>query len=115
MNLKKIIKPILIGLAIVMGTAITIIIGFVVIVGSSFGLFDKKYNTTELVENFNNNKQQIYIARQYFNSIIPKYKKINIEFDGKKISRLEIYPIDTGRGSDLTTNFLDWNLSQKKN
>jgi len=114
MNSKKIIKPVLIIISVIIGLSIVLFVGYMVLIAAAFGDFDKNYNTKDLIENFNNNKQQIYLAKQYFNSIVPKYKKVSIEFDGKKISRFEIDPIDTGRGSDLTTNFLDWNLSPHK-
>jgi len=112
--MKKTVKTGIIGIAIIGGV---IGIAFLVIsfsIDSAFGLYDKVYSPNDLIKEFKNNKDHILSAKKYFNSITPKYKKIGIEFNGDKIARLEIDPVDTGRGSDLTTQFLDWNLSPKK-
>jgi hypothetical protein len=77
---------------------------------SAMGLFDKTYDTADLISNFNNKKKEIYEVKNYIKKIVPKYKNVAIEFESdNEIARLDIIPIDTGRGSDLT-GFTDWHL-----
>jgi hypothetical protein len=72
---------------------------------AAMGGFDKTYDKAALIENFNEKRADIYNLKHYFNKIVPKYKKVDVEFkDDNEIDRINIFPIDTGRGSDLTTS-----------
>jgi hypothetical protein len=113
MDKKKILKIVQITFLAVLVGGIICVVGYGVMLASVFGMFDKHYNLTELIENFNKNRTEIYEVRDYFKSIIPKYKMVDIEFDDDNIARLVISPVDTGKGSDLTLNFQDWNIPIK--
>ncbi|QHS57660.1 hypothetical protein GWR56_19705 [Mucilaginibacter sp. 14171R-50] len=93
-----------------------IILMFFIYVSSMFwdiGSSDETYNAASLIENFNNKQTEIYNAKKYFKSIVPKYKEVEIEFEGDKIERLVIMPQDTGRGSNTAVEFQDWNIPIK--
>lgn len=78
------------------------------------GAFDKTYSVAELTENFDKKRNEIYDARQYFNSITPKHQLIEIELsETGQIDRLFIDPPDTAK-LVMPAEFVDWNLSQKK-
>lgn len=101
-------------IAISVGIVISlVIIGVVIYVGmifSAMGLFDKTYDTADLISNYNSKRKEIYEVKNYINKITPKYKNVAVEFESNnEIARLDIIPIDTGRGSDLT-GFTDWHL-----
>lgn len=68
------------------------------------------YTTGELIESFNEKRKEIYEVKRYFEALAPVNKDVNIEFDGSEITRLEITPRDTGKGSNLAVEFLDWNI-----
>jgi hypothetical protein len=70
---------------------------------SAFGLFDKTYSVNDLINNYNERKAEIYEVKHYINKVKPKFKDIDIEFDGNNIG-LTIMPTDTGRGSDITVS-----------
>ncbi|WP_191191011.1 hypothetical protein [Mucilaginibacter pankratovii] len=84
-----------------------------------FGANDKTYSRQELIENFNAKQKEIYAAKHYFESIVLKGKKVDIEFDGDRITRLEVYPtidnahqdryaIDDSRRIDSIITALGW-------
>ncbi|MDB5124193.1 MAG: hypothetical protein JWP94_2322 [Mucilaginibacter sp.] len=112
---KKNFKPLLIVISAIIGVLIIGCIAWGIIVTYAFGGFDKTYNIDELVANYNKKSKEIKDVREYFNSIMPKHKKVDIEFeDIGKISRLEIESADTGKNVNLAPEFLDWNLSYQK-
>ncbi|MDF2434431.1 MAG: hypothetical protein JWP44_4062 [Mucilaginibacter sp.] len=96
-----------------MGTIVVVIGIYIVAVFNAMSFFDKRYDTSDLIKNFNEKRNEIYEVKNYINKIVPKYRNVDIEFNNdKEIGRLVIAPIDTGRGSDLTV-FEDWNLKIK--
>ncbi len=66
--LKNIFK----GILILLGIGLVIFIGYIVMIISAFGGFDKDYSVTELKENFEYKKTEIYELQKYFNEIVPK-------------------------------------------
>lgn len=48
---------------------------------SALGGFDKDYSVTELKENFEDKKTEIYEVKTYVNKIVPSNKLVHIEFD----------------------------------
>lgn len=59
------LKKILIGLLILIGVGILAIIFWILMIVSSFGGFDKDYSFTDLKENFEKNKKEIYELNRY--------------------------------------------------
>jgi hypothetical protein len=104
---KKIIKAIL----ILCGIGLVIFIGYFVVIISAFGGFDKDYSVTELKENFEKNKIEIYELKKYFNEIVPKNKYVEIEFDNDNtLTRFGIKPLDKTAGDPNGPMFLEWDL-----
>jgi hypothetical protein len=104
---KKIIKAIL----ILCGIGLVIFIGYFVVIISAFGGFDKDYSVTELKENFEKNKIEIYELKKYFNEIVPKNRYVEIEFDNDNtLTRFGIKPLDKTAGDPNGPMFLEWDL-----
>jgi hypothetical protein len=105
--LKRIIKWTL----ILFSAGLIIVIGYILYFLSAFGLFDKDYSVTELVDNFNKRQTEIYELKKYFNEIVPKDRFVDIEFEnGHKLSSLKIQPLDTTTGERVGQMFLEWDL-----
>lgn len=110
--MTKTIKQIITWTLIICGAGLLLYIGFVIFVAISFsnalGTFHTKQ---ELVDNYNNSKTQILELKKYFNSIIPKDKQVEIEFESdSKLSRFGISPLDTTTGEIIYPIFLEWDL-----
>jgi hypothetical protein len=75
--MKTILKVFLVLVAI----CFIIGIGFTILVGSAFGTFDKDYSINDLKENFNLKQTEIYELKTFINSVVPKDKSVDIEFD----------------------------------
>ncbi len=75
------LKKILIGISIVLGIGLLIFAGYIVMIISAFGGFDKDYSVTELKENFETKKTEIYEVKNFVNKITPPNKLVHIEFD----------------------------------
>ena len=75
------LKKILIGISIVVGIGLLIFVGYIVMIISAFGGFDKDYSVTELKENFEAKKTEIYEVKNFVNKITPSEKLAHIEFD----------------------------------
>ena len=104
--LKKIIKVLVILIAIGVAIIGCFLIWFLYICGG----FQKDYTPKELVDNFNKKHNEIYSLKKYYNSIVPRNKFIEIEFEsGKGLSRFGIMPLDSTDGN-YGTSFLEWNL-----
>ncbi len=104
---KKIIK----GILILCGIGLVIFIGYIVMIISAFGGFDKDYSVTELKENFEKNKTEIYELKRYFNEIVPKNRFVEIEFDNDNtLTRFGIKPLDKTAGDPNGPMFLEWDL-----
>jgi hypothetical protein len=93
------------------GTMFVLFIGCILIVGSAFGGFDKDYSLSELTDNFEENKTEIYELKRYFNEIVPKNRFVLIEFENDNtLARLEVEALDSVAGKSNGQIFLDWNL-----
>jgi len=105
------LKKILIGISIVIGIAILIFIGWIIMIISTFGGFDKDYSVSDLKENFEKNKTEIYELKQYFNEIVPKNRFVEIEFeDDNTLGRFGIRALDSTAGNPDGPMFLEWDL-----
>lgn len=101
--LNKILKTVL----ILLGIAFIIFVGYIGMIIYAFGGFDKDYSVTDLKENFEESKIEIYELKSYFNKIVPKDKFVEIEFeDDNTLSRFGISSLDTAN----TRMFLEWDL-----
>lgn len=49
-----------------------------------FGVFETTYSKQDLIDNYNLKTKEIEELRNYINTIIPKNKTVEIEFEGKK-------------------------------
>lgn len=106
---KKIRKTIFIIIGSAIGLYILTVIYNAVMLGLAFGVFDKDYTTTDLVNDFNKKRTQIYAVKNYFNSVIPPHSIVEIEFKSNtRIARWGIYPLKTD--SDQTVKYLEWDL-----
>lgn len=74
---KKILKAIL----ILCGIVLVCFVGYILMIIYAFGGFDKDYSVTELKENFEDKKTEIYEVKAYINKIVPSNKLVYIEFD----------------------------------
>ncbi|MGB0391858.1 MAG: hypothetical protein ACPGD5_09820 [Salibacteraceae bacterium] len=100
------IKKIIIGISIVLGLGLVAFIGWLVMLISAFGGFDKDYSITDLKENFEENKTEIYELKKYYSEIVPDDYFVEIEFENdNKLGRFGI--------KDYNSNgpmFLEWDL-----
>jgi|TARA_B110000908_G_C10057877_1_gene359219 hypothetical protein len=105
------LKKILIGISIVIGIGVLIFIGWIIMIMSAFGGFDKDYSVSDLKENFEKNKTEIYELKQYFNEIVPKNRFVEIEFkDDNRLERFGIRALDSSAGNPNGPMFLEWDL-----
>ncbi|GAA4812024.1 hypothetical protein [Litoribaculum gwangyangense] len=105
------LKKILIGISIVIGIGILVFMGWTLMVVSAFGGFDKDYSVTDLKENFEKNKTEIYELKRYFNEIVPKNRFVEIEFDNDNtLGRFGIKALDSTAGNPNGPMFLEWDL-----
>lgn len=74
-------KTILKTFLILFGIGLVIFGGYIVMIIAAFGGFDKDYSVTELKENFEAKKAEIYEVKNYVNKIISPNKLVHIEFD----------------------------------
>ncbi|MEI2272460.1 hypothetical protein OHD16_09950 [Sphingobacterium sp. ML3W] len=63
------------------GVIFAIFVVFFCIAIATFGGFDKDYSVTELKENFEEKKAEIYEVKNYINKIVPPEKFVHIEFE----------------------------------
>jgi hypothetical protein len=105
---KKIIK----GILIIGGIGLLLYLGFMVFVSMTFsGAFDTFHTKQELIDNYNKRQTQVLELKSYFNSIVPKDKQIEIEFESSsKLFRFGVSPIDTATGRIIYPIFLEWDL-----
>jgi hypothetical protein len=105
------VKKIFIGLLILCGIGLIIFIGFILTIVSAFGGFDKDYSVSDLKDNFEKNKTEIYELKRYFNEIVPKNRFVEIEFnDDNTIGRFGIKALDSTAGDPNGPMFLEWEL-----
>ena len=107
-TLKKIIKWTL----IIAAAGLLCYVGFIVYVSMAFsGAFDTLHTKQELIDNYTKRQTQILELKSYLNSIVPKDKQVEIEFEGNsKLFRFGVSPIDTSTGKIIYPIFLEWDL-----
>lgn len=104
-------QKILLGFLILCGIGLAIFIGYVVLILSAFDGFDKDYSVSDLKDNFEENKIEIYELKRYFNEIVPKNRFVEIEFnDDNTLGRFGIRPLDSTAGDINGPMFLEWDL-----
>jgi hypothetical protein len=104
---KKIIKTTL----ILLGVGVVFYIGWIILLISAFGGFDKDYSITDLKENFEKNKTGIYELKSYYNEIAPKNRFVDIEFkNDNTILRFGIKALDSTAGNVNEPMFIVRNL-----
>ena len=104
-------KKIFIGFLILCGIGLVIFIGYILMIVSAFGGFDKDYSVSELKDNFEKNKTEIYELKRYFNEIVPKNRFVEIEFsDDNTLGRFGIKALDSTAGDPNGPMFLEWDL-----
>lgn len=79
-------------------------IGYILLIASAFGMFDKDYSVSELKEHFTEHQSEMNDLRAYVQQITPKDKGFNIEFSDD--NTLEMFHIDVDNKYDT-----NWNLS----
>jgi hypothetical protein len=105
------LKNILKGILILFGVGLVIFIGYIVMLISAFGGFDKDYSVTELKENFEAKKIEIYELKKYFNDIVPNNRFVEIEFENDNtLTRFGIKALDSTAGDPNGPMFLEWDL-----
>ena len=104
---EKIFKWIL----ILLGIGFLIFVVYILMIVSALGGFDKDYSVSELKENFNKNRKEIYELKRYFNKIVPNNRFVEIEFeDDNTLFRFGIEPLDSTTGNPNGLMFLEWDL-----
>jgi hypothetical protein len=105
------VKKIFIGFLILCGIGLVIFIGYIIMIVSAFGGFDKDYSVSDLKENFEKSKTEIYELKRYFNEIVPKNRFVEIEFsDDNTLGRFGIKALDSTAGDPNGPMFLEWDL-----
>ena len=105
------VRKIFIGFLILCGIGLVIFIGYILMIVSAFGGFDKDYSVSDLKDNFENNKTEIYELKRYFNEIVPKNRFVEIEFsDDNTLGRFGIKALDSTAGDPNGPMFLEWDL-----
>lgn len=105
------VKKIFIGFLILCGIGFVIFIGYTLMIVSAFGGFDKDYSVSDLKDNFEKNKTEIYELKRYFNEIVPKNRFVEIEFsDDNTLGRFGIKASDSTAGDSNGSMFLEWDL-----
>jgi len=81
-----------------------------------FSCNERVYTNKEVIINYEKKQREIAELKNYFNSIVPKNKFVEIEFDGNNhLFRLGIYSIDTSTKQLIFPGFLDWDLKTYSN
>lgn len=84
-RMSKTLKYIFIGLAGVLGLLILGGIVFILMIFAAFGGFDKNYSVAELEGEYLENKAEINDLIQYYYTIKPSDKVVDIEFKNDKV------------------------------
>ncbi|WP_282636526.1 hypothetical protein [Sphingobacterium thalpophilum] len=79
---------------IICGIGFAVFVGVIVMIMAAFGGFDKDYSVTELKENFEKKRTEIYEVKNYINKITPPDKSVQIEFNNSNI--LPIFHVGVG-------------------
>ncbi len=105
------IKKIIITILIIAGIGIAIYIGWMILIWSAFGFFDRDYSVTELKENYNSRRNEIFELKEYYNSIVPNNRFVEIEFEDKNtLRRFGISITDSITGRPKKSIYLDWDV-----
>jgi hypothetical protein len=86
---------------IICGIGFAIFVGVILMIAAAFGSFDKDYSVTELKENFEEKRTEIYEVKDYVNKIIPPNKSVQIEFDNSNTLRI----FHVGVGDHFNSNW----------
>ena len=104
-------RKILTGILILIVIGVLGLVGFIAWVFSAFGGFDKDYSVTDLKENFEDNKTEIYELKGFFNEIVPENRFVEIEFeDDNTLFRFGIKALDSTAGNPNGPMYLEWDL-----
>ncbi|MES2809220.1 MAG: hypothetical protein V4619_11370 [Bacteroidota bacterium] len=87
--------------AILFGIAIISVLAYGIMIFAAFGMFDKYYTPSELVENFDNKKAEIYQLKNFFKTIVPTNTEVEIEFDGDDIAWIHVKSIGRQKTNDV--------------
>lgn len=105
------VKKIFIGFLILCGIGLVIFIGYILMIASALGGFDKDYSVSDLKENFEAKKTEIYELKKYYNDIVPQNRFVEIEFENDNtLTRFGIKALDSTAGDPNGPMFLEWDL-----
>lgn len=105
---KKILK----WIVIIAAVGVLLYIGFIVMLMSAFGTFDKKYSKQELIDHYESHEAEIQDLKYYFQSIVPANRTVHIEFDGNsELGIFHITTFDSATGKSVRDS--NWNLNIK--
>jgi hypothetical protein len=88
--------------------------GIVQLVGAMtlWGIPPSNYSKKDLIANYQARKTQILEVKNFFTSIVPPHKHVEIEFtDDHTLGRLEVCSLDSTTGAFIYPIFLKWNLA----
>jgi hypothetical protein len=72
---------------------------------------EKHYTNVDVIENYQTKESKIAELKEYYASIVPKNKFVEIEFDADDhLLRFGIFSIDTVTKQLIYPGFLDWDL-----
>ena len=81
-----------------------------------FSCNEREYTNKDVIDNYEKKQKEITELKNYYNSIVPKNKFVEIEFDGNNhLFRLGIYSIDTVTKQLVLPGFLEWDLNTHSN
>lgn len=104
-------KKTLIRILILCAVGMVVFIGCRMTIAFVFGAFDKDYSVSDLKENFEKNKTEIYELKKYYAEIVPKNRFVEIEFDNDyTVGRFGIEASDSAAGLPNEAIFLEWDL-----
>jgi hypothetical protein len=90
---------------------IIVFVGYMVVIFYAMGAFDSDYSVSELKENFNDKKSEIYELKKYFNTVVPAGMHVEIEFeDDDTLDRFEFSSLHSDPSGGFHRGFLEWNL-----
>jgi len=70
------------------------------------------YTEKDLIANYENRKNAILAVKDYFATIVPPHKRVEIEFtDSHTLGRLEVSSLDSATGATIYPIFQQWDLS----
>jgi hypothetical protein len=103
-------QRLIISIMILTGIGIVVSIIYFITIFYAFAP-DKDYSITDLKNNFEKNKTEIYALKKYFNEIVPKNRFVEIEFeDDNTLGRFGIRTLDVPGENSVRSMFLEWNL-----